>query len=812
MHLRTIFLTAVVVSTLMGSLVQIITRAEVPVSQFAPVAASEPARLYPLTSVRLLNSPFSDAVKANATYLLALDTDRLLAPFRREAGLEPRKPSYADWESQGLDGHTAGHYLSALSTMIASGNDPEGELKRRLEYMISELGLCQQKNGDGYIGGIPGSKIFWTDFASGRFKAGNFDINRKWAPWYNMHKLFAGLRDAYTLGGNTQAKTMLIRLGDWCEKVTAGLSQKQMQDMLRAEHGGMNEVLADIYALTGDNKYLILARHFTHSAVVDPLMRKEDKLTGMHANTQIPKIIGLQRIAALSVDGLAAEGARYFWQTVIQRRTIAFGGNSVSEHFNSPGDFKGMLEHREGPETCNTYNMLRLTEQLFTASPDAFYADYYERALFNHILSSINTKEPGYVYFTPIRPGHYRVYSTPEKHFWCCVGTGMENPGKYGEFIYAAGEDGSVYVNLFIASELKAPEHEMVIRQETSFPDEPRTRISMKLSKPKTFALKIRHPAWVAANDLSIRINGIAVKTKSVPSSYVTLSREWCDGDKVEIEVPMRTTLEKLPDNSSWRAIMRGPILMGSPAGTANLDGLHGENGHTAKGPVIPLDKMPSLVGTQQDIVAHVITDPGAPLRGRLTDIADPAPAEGIALVPFFRIHDSRYQIYWDATSQVELASKRQRVAAEERAALEREQATLDSVAPGEQQPEVDHGFVGTDSSTGTYQGRKFRHGKLFQYTLSVKDGKAADLVFTIWSSDKRQYDIFLNDVLLTTFEDAPAKSGAFVDKRYPIPAAILAAAPEGKLTIRFVGKPSSLAGGIYDVRLMKSQPTIVAP
>ncbi len=433
-------------------------------------------------------------------------TDRLLAPYLREAGLETKAKPYGNWESSGLDGHTAGHYLSALSTMIASGADtPDGELKHRLDYMVSELGRCQKVSTDGYVGGVPGSAELWKAIA-----AGNVDtINRKWVPWYNLHKLYAGLRDAYWFAGNQQARKILVRCGDWCGQITAGLSEEQMQRMLGQEHGGMNEVLADIYAITGDEKYLRLAQRFNHQAVLDPLERHEDQLTGKHANTQIPKVVGLERIATLTGDTNADSGARFFWENVTGKRTVAFGGNSVSEHFNDPKNFSGMLESREGPETCNTYNMLRLTEELFASRPSAVYADYYERALYNHILASINTERPGYVYFTPIRPEHYRVYSQPDKCFWCCVGTGMENPGKYGEFIYAQATNG-VYVNLFIASEINVTNLGLTLRQETIFPDEPRTRLTLKLKKSVAFTLFIRHPAWVATGEFSVKVNGRA--------------------------------------------------------------------------------------------------------------------------------------------------------------------------------------------------------------------------------------------------------------------------------------------------------------
>lgn len=620
----------------------------------APVhgTASAPSQSPPLTCVRLLDGPFADAVKVNRTYLLALDPDRLLAPFFREAGLEPKARPYGNWESGGLDGHTAGHYLSALANMAASAADtPEGELRRRLEYMLSELDRCQRASEDGYIGGVPGSRELWKAVASGRVGA----VNRKWVPWYNLHKTFAGLRDAWLLTGSGKARELLLRLGDWCDTLVAGLSEEQMQRMLDQEHGGMNEVLADIYAISGEPKYLELARRFNHKAVLDPLMRGQDQLTGKHANTQIPKVIGLQRIATLTGDKEALSGARFFWENVTSKRSVAFGGNSVSEHFNDPKDFRRMIESREGPETCNTYNMLRLTEQLFASDPRAAYTDFYERALYNHILASIHSRVPGYVYFTPVRPGHYRVYSQPEKGFWCCVGTGMENPGRYGQFIYAQATNG-LYVNLFIASEVTVTNLGLTLRQETKFPDEPRTRLTLRLQKPATFTIHLRHPGWVATDAFTARVNGHLVPTASAPCSYVALEREWCDGERLDIELPMRTTVERLPDGSDWVALLHGPIVLASPAGTNDLTGLRADDsrmGHVASGPLMPLDQAPVLVASADQLPSHVKPDAAAgPLCFRLTEVAGPEPADVLPLLPFFRLHDTRYQMYWQLTTR----------------------------------------------------------------------------------------------------------------------------------------------------------------
>ena len=377
----------------------------------------------------MLDGPFKHAQDLNVEYIRALEPDRLLAPFLTEAGLAPKAAKYPNWESSGLEGHTTGHYLTALAQIWAATGDPE--MKRRLDYMVAELAACSGRTATATSGRFPaGANCGWRSPA-GTLHVERFALNGKWVLWYNLHKLFAGLRDAYQIGGNDQARAVLVQLADWAERVTAKLSDDQMQQMLGAEQGGMNEVLADVFAMTNDRKYLTLAQRFSQRALLDGLEHHQDTLTGLHANTQIPKAIGYARLAQLGGEPGGLDAAKFFWQTVVHHRTVAFGGNSVREHFNPQDDFSSMIESREGPETCNTYNMLRLTEQLFRAEPLAEYADFYERAVFNHILSTEHPVHGGFVYFTPIRPRHYRVYSQPSQCFWCCVGTGMENHGKY---------------------------------------------------------------------------------------------------------------------------------------------------------------------------------------------------------------------------------------------------------------------------------------------------------------------------------------------------------------------------------------------
>ena len=448
---------------------------------FLTIAISAEAQLpdkvkcFPVSQVRLTESPFKNAQDLDICYLLGLNPDRLLAPYRKEAGLPPKATNYGNWENSGLDGHIGGHYLSALSYMYAAtGNQ---EIKERLDYVLNELEDCQEASGDGYLCGVPGGKNMWEEISHGNIRASRFDLNGKWVPLYNIHKIYAGLRDAYIQTGSRKAKKMLVKLTDWMLRLVSSLSNTQIQEMLNSEHGGLNETFADVAYITGDNRYLELAHRFSHQEILQPLLKHQDLLTGMHANTQIPKIIGFKRIADVEGNRDWNDAAHYFWETVVEHRSISIGGNSVREHFNPADDFSSMLSNEQGPETCNTYNMLRLTKMLYETSADVKMVDYYERALYNHILSSQNPVQGGFVYFTPMRPGHYRVYSQPQTSFWCCVGSGLENHAKYGEMIYGYN-DKSLYVNLFIPSTLQWGNTEII--QQTHFPEEEGTTIIVR--------------------------------------------------------------------------------------------------------------------------------------------------------------------------------------------------------------------------------------------------------------------------------------------------------------------------------------------
>ena len=758
------------------------------------------AERFALSDVRLTGGPFRAAQDTNLRYLLALEPDRLLAPFRREAGLAPRQPSYGNWESSGLDGHMGGHYLSALALMYASTGDLE--IKRRLDYAIAELKACQQAGGNGYIGGIPGGIAAWRDIASGKLKVDNFSVNGKWVPWYNLHKMYAGLRDAHRYGGSDDARAMLVALSDWALQLTAGLTDAQMQDMLRSEHGGMNEIFADVFELTGDKKYLDLALRFSHHAILDPLARGEDKLTGLHANTQIPKVIGFQRIGQLTGEPRFDRAAQAFWNTVRERRTVAIGGNSVKEHFHDDANFAPMINEVEGPETCNTYNMLRLTDMLFQRDQQVRYADYIERALFNHILSSQRPGDGGLVYFTPMRPNHYRVYSQADQAMWCCVGSGIESHSKYGEFIYAHDKE-SLFVNLFAPSTLNWRAKGVTLTQATRFPDQDSTRLT--LTGNARFALKLRYPGWVAKGRMEVKVNGVAVKLDAAPGTYVSLTRHWRTGDRIDVRVPMTTTLEQMPDKSDYYAVLHGPIVLAARTALFADEKLNvladdSRMGHIAQGPVCPLDAAPVFVSETRNFAGRIKPVAGQALTFSVQGLANGKDAGALRLIPFFRLHDSRYMLYWPYSTPAGLVQARAASAGAEAQRRALDAVTIDQVAPGEQQPESDHAYQAEGGEAGLAPQGRWRHATgWFSYTLNDPKREAKTLRLTFSPGDAgRRFDIEINGKAIAQVVLEARADGDLYTKDFPMPPS------NGVVTVKFVARSGSIAGGLYGLRLMR--------
>ncbi|WP_293903991.1 MULTISPECIES: glycoside hydrolase family 127 protein [unclassified Sphingobacterium] len=714
---------------------------------------------FDLREVRLLPGIFKHAEDLDLHYLLEMDPDRLLAPFLREAKLPIKKESYSNWENTGLDGHIGGHYLSALAHMYASTGDLR--IKERLDYMLANLKRCQEANGNGYIGGVPGGKLIWTEVQQGNINAGSFNLNGKWVPLYNIHKTYAGLRDAYLLTGSKSAKDMLIKMTDWALKLVGQLSEAQIQEMLRSEHGGLNETFADVAAITQNKAYLELAGKFSHQSILEPLLQHKDHLTGLHANTQIPKVLGFKRIADLSHNEKWAEAVRYFWDNVVEQRSIAIGGNSVSEHFNPTDDFSKMLYSIEGPETCNTYNMLRLTKMLYQTDPQGKYLDFYERALYNHILSTQHPEHGGLVYFTQIRPGHYRVYSQTQTSMWCCVGSGMENHAKYGEMIYAQ-RNNDLFINLFIPSQLNWKEKGIEVVQETDFPMKANTSIQINPKKPASFSLFIRKPNWFTAAP-HVLINGKPYHNFSSTNEHIQIKRTWRKGDIVSLELPMGVHTEQLPDKSNYYSILYGPIVLGARTGQEDLLGLQADDsrmGHIASGKQIPLRNLPILKAEPNHIPALVKPIASKPLHFTLSNLYLGKKGIQMELEPFFGIHDSRYMIYWPQATEKELQALQEKMSRDEVESLALAAKTVDKVVAGEQQPESDHFFRDQNSNAGAFGDTRWRETKdWFSYNMKITSETKLLSIKFIADNSSSVTEVIIDGKTISTLKDKDEKS-----------------------------------------------------
>ena len=747
-----------------------------------------------MADVRLLDGPFRDAMLRDQKYLLALDPDRLLHNFRVNVGLPSSAKPLGGWEEPNceLRGHSLGHYLSALSLMYASTGD--ARFKQRVDYIVGELAKCQDASPAagfhaGYLSAFPESFI-------DRVEQGR----PVWAPWYTLHKIMAGLLDANQLCGNQQALDVLTKMADWVKFRVDRLPPAQMQKSLDTEHGGMNEVLANLYAVTGDTNYLQVAEAFNQQKFFAPLAQGLDKLDRLHANTQIPKIIGAAREYELTGDPQFLTVAQTFWNAVALHRSYVIGGDSDHEHFFPTNEFAKHLS-TDTCETCNTYNMLKLTRELFALAPDAVKMDFYERGLYNHILASQDPETGMFVYLMSLKPGHFKTYSTPEDSFWCCVGTGMENHSKYTDTIYFHDAD-SLYLNLFIASELAWPEKGLVVRQETKFPESDFTVLKIKAAKPVRFALKIRHPAWAVAG-LSVLVNGQKQAIRSAPGSYFTLRREWHDGDKIEIRFPMALHTELLPGTSNTVAVLYGPIVLAGEMGTNAMPNpiTRNQTDYSA----LPAPAAPVFVCAADELLKHIRPVAGEPLTFRTHGIGRPG---DVTLIPFYRMHRERYSVYWKLLSAAEWKAQAAELQAAEARRMAVEARTLDAVHPGEQQSETDHKFQGEKSDPVEALGRKLRHaydGGWFSYELKVDSAATNELVCTWWGDEtgERSFDILVDGVKIASQKLLHNRPGEFWDATYVIPPDLTRG--KEKVVVKFQAQPGNFAGGLFDLHLLRS-------
>ncbi len=759
-----------------------------------PTQVGRVAGSFPLRDVRLLDGPFRDAMLRDQKYLLSLDPDRLLRNFRVNVGLPTTAKPYGGWEAPDceLRGHSLGHYLSALSLMYASTG--ETVFKQRVDYIVAGLAECQAASPAagfhaGYLSAFPESFI-------DRVEQGK----PVWAPWYTLHKIMAGLLDANQHCGNAQALDVLTKMADWVKFRVDGLTPEQMQRSLDTEQGGMNEVLANLYGVTGDTNYLRIAESFNHQKIFVPLARGEDKLDRLHANTQIPKIIGAVREYELTGDAQFLTVAKTFWNAVALERSYVIGGDSDHEHFFPTNDFAKHLSS-ETCETCNTYNMLKLTRELFALEPDVTKMDFYERALYNQILGSQDPESDMFTYFVSLKAGHFKLYSTPDDSFWCCVGTGMENHSKYGDTIYFHNPD-ALWVNLFIASELTWREKGVSLRQETRFPESDTTTLRITAEHPVKFALKVRHPAW-AVDGVKVWLNGREQKIASSPGSYFAIDREWQNGDAVKIQLPMRLHTENLPATTNEVALLYGPIVLAGELGTNDLPNLfvvnQTEYSHSPDPPA------PVFVCDADQLLKHIKPVSGTPLTFRTHGIGRP---QDVTLKPFYEVHRQRYAVYWDLFSEAGWKAQAAELAAVEARRIAEEARTVDVVRPGEQQSEIDHKVQGEKSDPVEALGRKLRHaydGGWFSYEMKVDPAAANELVCNWWGdeSGERNFDILVDGTKIASQKLLHNQPGKFWDATYPIPTDLTQG--KQKVTVKLQAQPGNFAGGLFGCRILRS-------
>lgn len=741
---------------------------------------------FELTQIKLLDGPFLHATELNEKTLLGYEPDRLLSKFYSEAGLKPKAEHYMGWEDETIAGHSLGHYLSACSMMYQTTGDKR--FLERVNYIVSELKYLQDADGDGYIGAFPkGKKILTEEVSKGDIRSQGFDLNGIWVPFYTQHKMMAGLRDAYRLCGNQTALDVEKRFADWLEGIVTPLNDEQVQKMLRCEHGGISETLADLYADTKDEKYLRISKIFYQKSFLDPLKENKDILPGKHCNTNIPKLIALSRIYELTGDTSDRKAAEFFWQTVVNHHSYVTGGNGNNEYFGPADKLRDRLG--EGTtESCNVYNMLKLTEHLFGWDASAQAADFYERALFNHILSTQNPVTGNVTYNLSLDMGGFKDFQDP-LWFTCCIGSGMENHSKYGKNIYYHN-DNELYAFQFIASELIWKEKGLVLIQKTSWPEEQGTAFEFNCEKPLKLIFQIRYPSW-AKNGIEIKVNGRTKRINQQPGNFVAIEKTWKTGDKVEVKIPFTLRLEAMPDDSNRVAVMYGPLVMAGDLGpvkdSASRDAMY----------------VPVMMTENRDPSTWM-----KPVEGKINTFMtiNTGRPRDLEMKPFYTIYDRRYSVYWDLFNEAGWTSKQQ----EYNARLERnrklKEAEIDFVQPGEMQPERNHNFKGEKTSPGSFKERANREsrGGWFSFDLKVNPDGANAIVVDYWGGfpGAKTFDILVNNKVIATENITNKKDGQFITVQYDVPQEI--SRGRFKVNVKFQAHPGNMAGPVFSIRTIR--------
>lgn len=656
----------------------------------------------PLAAVRLRPGDFAQAQRVNLEALLRLDAERLLVPYRREAGITTLAEPYGGWEDSGLGGHTAGHVLSALALSVASGADSRAV--EMLGTLISGLRDAQLALATGYLGGVPDGQALWEELARGAIEASPFDLNGRWVPLYNLHKTLAGLIDVAEQVPSVEADVLLDDLGQWWLATAARLDQSALERILVTEFGGFTESFARLALLRRDERYLHLAKRFVRQELLERVVSLSakgelDPLAGMHANTQIPVVVGyatIQRAARVlgvedSETASISAAAQWFFDDVVYRRSSVVGGHGVREHFHGRDDFTPMFLSREGPESCNTYNMIKLAAELYLLSEETKYLDYLELAQCSHVLSTQHPDHGGLVYFTSHRPGHYRVYSPEQDGFWCCMGSGFEAHARHGAHVYATQGD-ELRITWLLTSEVTWMECGAVISIYSDLPEATGARIQVTVQQPREFTIAVRIPPW-AANAGARLADGTPIDDDG--EGWWRVRRSWIGTQTIDVSFEPTLRSVPAPDGSPWAWIQRGPTVYAQeiPDPALQYRATGARTAHIASGQLRPLAETPVLVPSALE---------GEPLADGTLTITT-AEGERITLKPLHRIHDARYRLSWPAAefpTQVEAV----RAALEEldRASTALEARVVDGVTFGEQQPELDHEVTSPEAERGS--------------------------------------------------------------------------------------------------------------
>jgi len=764
-----------------------------------PVTPAVPdvARPLPLSAVRLTGGPLKHAQDLDAAYLLKLEPDRMLAHYRRLAGLEPKAEGYGGWDADGrqLTGHIAGHYLSAVSLMWAATGDER--FKQRADYIVQQLKEVQDAHGNGFAGALENCQEQFGEVAKGNIRSGGFDLNGLWSPWYTLHKTFAGLRDAYRYTGNQTALEVEVKFAEWAEAILANLDDAQIQKMLNTEFGGMNEVLVDLYVDTGDERWLALSYKFEHRAILDPLKHRHDVLGGTHGNTQVPKLIGsLARYAAIGDEG-DGTAARFFWDRVVNHHSFATGGHGKDEYFGAPDKLNDFVEGRTA-ETCDVYNMLKLTRKLFALDPDPRYADFEERALFNHILASIDPTDGSTCYMVPVGQGVQREYQDMFHSFTCCVGTGMESHARHGDGIYYVA-DGRMWINLYAPSTADWKEAGAKIEMQTDFPEGESATATIDLDSPRELTLAFRRPSW-AGEGFLVAVNGEPVTDLPPPGSYVELKRTWKSGDRVSLKLPKRLRLEPLPDNPDRVAIMWGPLVLAGDLGPERRRG----DRRNRRADTKPQD-IPVFVTNGESVdqwLKPVANADGAEFRtdgvGRETDVD---------FLPFYRLQRHVYGGYWDLFTTSQWEQRAAEIAAERERQRQLDLATVALAQPGNMQSERDFNYQGEDAWPMRASGRAGRYGRgWFSFDLPVDAEQPMALVVTYRGGQRRReanFEILIDGQQVAQQKLDEGRPAKFYDVSYPIPADVVAG--KAKANVRFQAGEGKSIGPVFGIRMIRS-------